>query len=184
MAARDLRFIVLGEDATHINFVVAWLRAEGIERRQITPRNVAADASGGAGEQFVRQNYAAEVQYYRAKANHQRVALVVVVDADTATLARRHEALAQALATAGFSPREADERIAIFVPRRNAETWLRVLTGSTCDEETDYKPMKLRPSSEAMRESGRAFQALLRGQATPGELPSLHAARGEAARLK
>ena len=63
------------------------------------------------------------MQYYRAKANHQRIALIVVIDADLDTVARRQQQLDETL---GESSRQPVERIALVVPRRNIETWSAV----------------------------------------------------------
>jgi hypothetical protein len=53
MVAPDLRFIILGEDHGHVNFVRRWLLSEGIGARQIIQRNVAADASDPGGRTSV-----------------------------------------------------------------------------------------------------------------------------------
>lgn len=183
MAARNLRFIVLAEDHTHQHFVRSWLKSAGVEPRDIFLRKVAADATGDGGEKYVRQQYATEVQYYRSKANHQRIALIVVVDADTGTVARRHQQLEDALDQGGVPPRETGERIAILVPRRNIETWLQALVGTTVDEVTDHKRAVQRDAMEACIAAGDGFAAFLRRPPMTTDLPSLTAARTEDARL-
>lgn len=181
MVARDLRVTVLAEDTTHHNFVRQWLRAEGVDTKH---RFIAVPAGvGGAGEKHVRERFADEVTYYRQKANSQRIGLVVVIDADAETVARRRVQLAEQLKTAGIGPCAAGERIAILVPRRNVETWLTFFDGSdSVDEETDYKRPHAPPSH--CREAGSAFADLLNREPRPGDLPSLVAAREEAARLR
>lgn len=184
MAARDLRYVVLGEDRSHLNFVRRWLIAEGVERRQIFERETAASLIGGSGEQFVRQQYVAEVGYYRAKANHQRVALIVVIDADLETVEYRKRQLDEVL---GDEPRRPSERIAVVVPRRNIETWLTVLLDPAVVDEgeaTDFKPRCQRPTSEAYANAGACFAEFLRREPHESDRPSLAAARPEAARLK
>jgi hypothetical protein len=183
MAARDLRYIVLGEDHTHVNFVRRWLLREGVPPRQITLRAVAADATGEGGEKYVRQQYPAEVDYYRAKANHQRVALIVVIDADRGTVAARHEQLDEALQG---TPRRREERVAILVPRRNIETWLTVLLDPTTvddDESTDFSPRFRRQTAAACEEAAPRFVDFLRREPLASDRPSLTAARSESARL-
>jgi hypothetical protein len=183
MVAPDLRFIILGEDHAHVNFVRRWLLSEGIGARQITPRKVAADATGDGGEKYVRQQFPAEVQYYRAKANHQRVALIVVIDADLDTVARRQRQLDETL---GDLPRRPDERIALVVPRRNIETWMTVLLDPSTvdvDEGTDFSQRFRRRTAEACASAGPLFAAFLRRGPQSGDPPSLAAVRPEIAKL-
>lgn len=183
MVAPDLRFIILGEDHAHVNFVRRRLLSEGIGARQITPRKVAADATGDGGEKYVRQQFPAEVQYYRAKANHQRVALIVVIDADLDTVAKRQRQLDDTL---GELSRRPDERIALMVPRRNIETWMTVLLDPStvdADEDTDFSPRFRRRHAEARANAGPLFAEFLRRGPQPGDRPSLAAVRPEIARL-
>ena len=183
MVAPDLRFIILGADHAHVNFVRRWLLSEGISARQIRQKPVAADATGDGGEKYVRQQFPTEVQSYRAKANHQRIALIVVIDADLDTVARRQRQLDETL---GALPRQPAERIAVVVPRRNIETWLTVLLDpSTADvgEDTDFKHRFRERTTEACASAGPRFAEFLRRGPQPGDLPSLTAVRPEIARL-
>lgn len=181
--APDLSFILLGEDQVHVNFVRRWLLNEGISARQIRVREVAADATGDGGEKYVRQQFPAEVQYYRARANHRRIALIVIIDADLETVARRKQQLEHSL---GDLPRQRAERIALVVPRRNIETWLMVLlepSTANIDEDTDFKHAFRRRSAKACEEAGPRFAEFLRREPIPGDLPPLAAVRPEIARL-
>jgi hypothetical protein len=183
MVAPDLRFIILGEDHAHVNFVRRWLLSEGISARRITLKKVAADATGGAGEKYVRQQFPAEVQSYRAKANHQRIALIVAIDADLDTVARRQRQLDETL---DGSSRQPAERIALVVPRRNIETWLAVLLDpntTDVDEDTDFKHRFRDRTAEACANAGPRFAEFLRRGPQTTDLPSLTAVRPEIARL-
>ena len=180
MVPHDLRFIVLGEDHTHINFVRRWLQAEGVPLRQIRARAVAADATGSAGEQYVRQSYSAEVAYYRSQANHQRVTLIIVIDADTGSVGERRQQLDQ---TIDPPRRQAQERIALLVPRRNIETWLKVLLSSESppfDEVTDFSREFSRGAPEECRVAGKAFAAFMQREGKESDLPSLAGTQGDA----
>ncbi|TMQ08690.1 MAG: hypothetical protein E6J90_12310 [Deltaproteobacteria bacterium] len=182
MVAPDLRFIILGEDHAHVNFVRRWLLSEGVGARQIMPRKVAAGATGDGGEKYVRQQFPAEVQYYRAKANHQRIALIVAIDADLDSVARRQRQLDETL---DGSSRQPTERIALVVPRRNIETWLAILLSpnTDVDEDTDFKHRFRDRAAEACANAGPCFAEFLRRRPQPGDLPSLTAVRAEIARL-
>ena len=183
MVARDLRFVVLGEDNAHLNFVRRWLLVEGVQARQITLLPHAAASLGGAGEQYVRERYAAEVHSYRARANRQRIALVVVIDADTGTVQERQAALDRTLDMA----RTPGERIAVLVPRRNIETWLTALLypeRSDLDETKQFKSeFPPRDSAEACKRAASKFTEFLGSEKSRPAIPSLAAARQEARRL-
>ena len=107
------------------------LRHRGIETREIRKLNLPSESGGGAGEQYVREHYAREVQAARAAGRTGPVGLVVHIDADpTHTVRERHAQLAAALRDAGEKPRQPGEHIAELVPKRNIETWIYALDGS------------------------------------------------------
>ncbi|HEX2571558.1 MAG TPA: hypothetical protein VH877_18500 [Polyangia bacterium] len=182
MVARDLRYVVLGEDTAHGNFVRRWLIAEGVEPRNI--RLIPPPAgTGGAGDEHVKRKYPEEVAYYRRRANAQRVALVIVIDADRETVRHRQRQLDEALSENQSPPRADPERIAILVPKRNIETWLHTLPGTPADEETDYKPLFVGKTAAACAAAAPHFQEFLQRTPSDTDLPSLAASRSEAARL-
>ena len=181
MAARDLRYTVLGEDREHLNFVRRWLLALGVPRRHM--HEVPLPAGTGAGEQYVREQYARLVRDHRARVNHQRMALIVVVDADRTTVRDRQRLLDAQLER----PRESDERIVHLIPRRNIETWLTALLvpdRPDLDESTSYKDeFPPRDAAEECRSAAPPFIEFLRVAQTPKDLPSLLVARAETQRL-
>jgi hypothetical protein len=69
--------------------------------------------------------------------------LIVIVDADNGTVARRigqmDAALAQFPEPRTQTLRIRDEKIARLVPRRNVETWIKALNSENVDETEDYK---------------------------------------------
>jgi hypothetical protein len=66
------------------------------------------------------------------------IALVVFVDADINTVDYRLEQLDKELLNAPLEKRQPDEKIAIFVPKRNIETWIHYLKGDKVNEEEVY----------------------------------------------
>jgi hypothetical protein len=83
-------------------------------------------------------------------------ALVVLTDADAMTVAARIATLEQALRAANLPPRGSTEAIALFVPRRNIETWLAYLAGDNVDEEREYPRLdRERECSAGVRELNR-----------------------------
>lgn len=119
----------------------------------------------------MRRHYAAELQGLRRR-NYLMVALVVVIDADTSTVDQR---LADLDAQA---PRTADDRVAIAIPRRNIETWIRYFLAPPVDEATDYK--RTRGSDDAREAASR----LARLREAPADAPdSLRRFFAEIARI-
>ena len=91
-----------------------------------------------SGEQYVREHYAAEVKGYRSQKNRKKICLVVVIDADTVTVTERIRQLEMTLQ----EKRQSKENIAIFVPKRNIETWIHYLqSGETIDEIVAYSKL-------------------------------------------
>lgn len=155
--ARRCEWLVLGEDRQHQNFVYHWLRGRGVPRAKI--RLLPLSAGRGAGEQHVRQQYASQVEDLRRR-NYLAAALVVVLDADVETVEAHHLELAARIA------RTPDDRVALAIPRRNIETWIRYLTAPPVDEETDYK--RRERDAEACRRAGLALANL---RAPPADAP-------------
>ncbi|WP_260446280.1 MULTISPECIES: hypothetical protein [unclassified Nostoc] len=63
---------------------------------------------------------------------------MVLIDADKKTVEERLKKLDDALIEDLQQIRQAKEAIAIFIPKRNIETWIHYLQGETVDEETEY----------------------------------------------
>jgi len=170
VSSRIATIVILAEDRTQANFARHWLKHRGHHSRSfrtsICPR--------GSGEQFVREQYLGELIEQRRRAAKHKSALVVLIDADTDSVARRHRQLDD------IAKREPGEAVAILVPKRNIETWLLLLCGQDVVEETDYKGRVLPERAEA-----RAAEQFAAGIAAPptGWLPSLHDAATEARRI-
>lgn len=136
MASKKLRGVLLCEDKEHRRLfeklVERWFGTRNF-RVEIIPN------TQGAGDAYVISRFPSEVQLARKKES-ENYALVVAIDGDRAKLNRRLSQLDQALAEAGLPARGKNERIAIFVPTRNVETWELWLCGHRdIDEETDFK---------------------------------------------
>lgn len=174
---RYTEIIILGEDLMQTNFVRRFLMARGVHERRIQVR----PCPGGrqAGEQYVRQNYPVEVRVLRSK-SYLTLGLVAAVDADTETVNRRHQQLDDSLIRDGQTKRQAAEKIAVLVPKRNVETWLYALTGNQANETCDYKnkvtPSATKPAAQEL--SQRCPNTML-----PAFPPSLHRGCEELTRL-
>jgi hypothetical protein len=169
------RIYILAEDARQHLFVRRYLYRAGYERHVIDP-DVLPKGTGGAGERWVRQRYAAAVAKYRKRAARAKTALIVVIDADTETVSRRIRQLSEILPS---NPRTDSEPIAFFIPKRNIETWILHLTGEDVDETKDPRH---RDVDDLIPAAAAKFHEWA-GQAPAHCLPSLAAAIEESRRL-
>lgn len=133
---RRVRLDVLCEDRQHESFVRKLLKGLGINLRQC--QFDIAPSGQQSAEQYVRQNYPTLVAAYRRRNYQSDLGLVVLVDADANTVQERKDELDEALESEGESSREASDRVALFVPRRNIETWIWNLRGERVDEVSSY----------------------------------------------
>ena len=136
---RCVQIVLLCEDAQHEAFVRRFLSATGWKTR--TLRVEKAPAGRGSAEQYVRRQFPRELKAHRLR--HVNQALVVILDGDLVGVAGRIRQLNEACETAGIDARTPDERIAVFVPTWNIETWFSYLDGETVDEtKPDYPQLK------------------------------------------
>lgn len=132
--------ILLCEDNLTAALFRFYLIRCGIHHRDI--RFLVSPKGRGAGENYVIRQYPAQVDAYRLSKAKKDTWLIVSIDADTGTVAGHLEQLNASLRQSG-NQRLRDinienEAIARLVPRRNVETWILVLTGTTANEIDDY----------------------------------------------
>ncbi|WGV24437.1 hypothetical protein [Halotia branconii] len=137
MSQRRVQIVILCEDRQQEAFARYFLKKRGFILDRNIRIKICVNKAKGAGEQFVRENYATEVKALRSK-NYLLGMLVVLIDADKKTVEERLKQLDDALIADSQQVRQPDEAIAIFVPKRNIETWIHYLRGETFDEETKY----------------------------------------------
>jgi hypothetical protein len=133
VAKRIAEIVIIAEDLRQGNLAKNYLKRDGHSYRNM--RLDISPPSRGSGEQFVRERYPEEVQYYRSHSTHRKAALVVMIDADKNTVAYREGQLER-------PARKKSEKIALLIPKRHIETWIPCLTGDGVDEATDYKSTK------------------------------------------
>ena len=149
--SRPSLVIVLAEDERHQRFIRHYLKLKNYSGREI--RFEPLPSGRGCGEQWVRENYAKQVQAFRGRSTRAGTALIVAIDADTRTVDDRLRQLEHALDNDRAARRANEERIVHLVPRRNIETWALCLSGEQVDEVTDYKRRpgvddQIKPASE------------------------------------
>lgn len=179
MSQRRVQIVILCEDRQQEVFARHFLKMRGftgIIRAKICP------SGSQSGEQYVRSQYAAEVKAYRQNRNRVAIGLVVLIDADKGTLQERLDRLADALSFAAQPERRSDEAIAIFIPKRNIETWIHYLQREVVNEEDIYPKFEkneafCKPDVEKLAEECRSQKL------SENAPESLQAACGELQRL-
>ena len=104
----------------------------------------------GAGERFVRDQFPAYLDAVRKRNG----ILVTMIDGDNHSIERRLRQLDDSCIERGVSPRESTDKLLVFVPVRNIETWLAYLDGETVNETDPY------PKLNRERECKRHVEAL------------------------
>jgi len=179
MSQRRVQIVILCEDRQQEVFARYFLKKRGFTgrfRANICP------AGSQSGEQYVRTHYPEEVKAYRQNRNRVAIGLVVLIDADTGTLTARLNWLANVLDEDKQEKRGSNEAIAIFVPKRNIETWIHYLQGETVNEEDAYA--KFENNEAVCKTAVEDLADRCYSQSLPEDAPrSLQAACGELQRL-
>ncbi|MFN7587932.1 MAG: hypothetical protein ACK5UQ_05430 [Planctomycetota bacterium] len=144
---RRAAWVVLCEDEQHYAFAKRFLdKISRPELREV--RKAVVD-----GHSHVRANFAKELAAVRSQGG--RAALLVIVDADGHGVDTRRKYI-QELCEEAERPVDSDP-VAIVVPERNIETWIRWLDGASVDDQTRYP--KLRKERDCKPAVARLRQA-------------------------
>ena len=128
---------LLCEDSQTDAFVRRFLKRRNFSGRDIT--TLPLPAGSQSGEQWVRTRYPAELRAIRER---QRAFLVVVTDGDAGSTDARRAQLEAECKLQEIPPREDADPVVVVVPRRNIETWLAYLGGTSVDEVTVYPRLR------------------------------------------
>ena len=145
MSKSRIQIVLLCEDKQQLVFARHFLEKMGFDKRKIIPLIPSVAQSG---EQFVRESYLSEVKKYRQKCNHLAIALIVMTDADNLSVKQRLNQLSSILQENNLPDRQKEEVIAIFIPKRNIETWIGYLKGEKVNEEDKKTYNKLLKESD------------------------------------
>ena len=163
--------ILLCEDDRHYSFGLAAMDEFGIDKRKLRLRK----SPGGKGSAYtwVLKNFPIELQEYRKRSNFQNLSLFVIIDEDGQSVDLRRRQLAQTVAENGLAPVGDDERVYVFVPTRNIETWAVWCRGDQVDEYVDYSKKPIENVAPLAREFARSCR---QGSQRPRMPKSLQAA--------
>jgi len=183
---------ILCEDIDQERFIRQYLICRGLDDRKIKDFNNPKGRVIENNNASIVKYYPALMKSYRKTRKYRNIAVVVMIDADEDSLDDRMRSLNIALdETAGNlnrDPRLRDEKVAIFVPARNIETWFYyIMAGQECNEITDYKDKKM-SAKERIELAERAAKKLATEICSQGvdriTLPSLRYACTELQRLQ
>lgn len=186
---------ILCEDIDQERFIREYLICRGWDKRKIKDLSNTKGQAIKNNNALIVRDYPKLVNSYNRSRNYRNIAVVVMIDADNDTLDHRMRSLHIALdETAGNSnkdTRNSDDKVAIFVPARNIETWFHYInsypSGHECDEMTDYKDktMSTKERIELAKRSARILAREICPRGVDGiALPSLRHACKELQRLQ
>lgn len=170
---RQVQIVLLCEDNQHEAFARRFLKKAGWEARHL--RVEKASQGKGAATQFVCERFPSELKEYRSRCAHIDLRLVVLVDGDQRGVAGRQQDLDQACMKASVPLRQPGEKVAIFVPTWNIETWLAYLDGKAVSEQESNYP-RLKQERDCKRHVDALWAMCQKGTLQPPAPPSLQAA--------
>ena len=158
------KITVLCEDKQHGCFIRSFLKRRKRQGHEVPRPN------SGAGERFVRDQFPAQLDAVR---KHGGI-LVTMIDGDNLSIEKRLRQLDDACRNRDVSPRKPTDKVVVFVPVRNIETWLTYLDGEAVNE-TDTYP-KLRRESDCKPHVIALDEMCKAGKLRPPAPPSLESA--------
>lgn len=142
-ARRRVQFVLVCEDQQHEAFGRRLLKRMGLVADKYQLRTEVSPYGRGAGDQFVRDTYVAELDAGRRV--HVERTLVVIIDGDRYGVSERLRSLNEACGRRGVAKRSSADKVVIFVPTWNIETWLAYLDGEKIDEGLKSYPKLAKP---------------------------------------
>ena len=170
---RRVQYVLVCEDVQHETFARRFLK----ETKLVTdPHQLRIERSSsglGAADRFVQETYVTELDAGRR--THVARTLLLLTDGDAVGVKGRLRRLDEACERQGVEARSPADRVAIFIPTWNIETWLAYLEDESVDESRKDYPRLARPG-----DCGRHVRVLVemcqRGTLRPPAPESLRAA--------
>lgn len=179
---RGTRVLILVEDRALERFAREALLKFGFHPREL--RVSTYPVGRGSAKQWVETQYPLELKRYRKNANHQSIAVLVGTEADELSVSQRRQQLEKVLQNEGLQARGLQERIVLWIPKWNVETWILHLSGQVVTE--NQKIHKIQVSTIDFRavaaEFLKEFQVFKSAQEIDS-LPSLETAYEETRRF-
>jgi hypothetical protein len=112
-------------------------------------------SAAGSGEQWVREKFSDELKIYRHRQARAASALIAITDADNRSVEERKNDFSMACSEKQIPFRQDGEAVAIAVPKKNIETWIKYLDSGSASESVDY------PKLQRERECKNAVERLV-----------------------
>jgi hypothetical protein len=185
---------ILCEDIDQERFIRQYLICRGLDDRKIKDFGNPKGRDIKNNNALILKHYPELIKSYRRR-KYRNIAVVVMIDADEDSLSDKmrslHRQLDEAAGNLNNDTRLRDEKVAIFVPARNIETWFYYINnnmeGQECNEITDYKDDNM-SAEERIKLAKSAANKLAREICPQGvdriALPSLRYACTELQRLQ
>ena len=157
------QLMILCEDKAQLDFIKGYCKEAGWDNRAIISQDLCPAGSQSA-EQWVRERFERTLRTFRGKYGQGRsVILLVMIDGDKFSVSERKKQLQQNVQCT------AQEPVALFVPKRNIQSWMAFLDGDFENEEKDYKQKYQRQSPNS--KYGRNLRKFCLSS-SPEKLPS------------
>jgi len=182
---------ILCEDIDQERFIREYLICRGLDDRKIKDFGNPKGKTIKNNNALILKHYPDIIKSHRRR-KYRNIAVVVMIDADEDSVSDKmrslHKKIDEAAGNLNKDTRLPNEKVAIFVPARNIETWFYyIMEGQECNEITDYKDKKM-SAEERIELAKRAAQKLAREICPQGvdciALPSLRYACTELQRLQ
>lgn len=140
MAARTdrIRFIILCEGMRDYYFAKAFLKS-ALGKSKVECYRSQTVTGAGSGEQRVREAFSKELAARRRRPRTEHLWLVVVTDGDRFSPDQRRNQLEKEVEDQNLARPGTDEKVVVFVPCRNLESWFKWIETGKIDEATNYK---------------------------------------------
>lgn len=179
MSSRVSKAVLLCEDQQHQRLVIAFLKQCGIKNPgRILTSKIASQLREGGNVGWVMDEFPRELRAFRQRQQAKaETLLIVMIDADNGSVEERRRELNERAERAGLKPIGPKESVALLVPKRHIETWIRALLDDTVTEDDDCKT-KTPTTKEGLRQAAQRLHEWSRANAVPGPncVPSLAAA--------
>jgi|SRR6476661_3121313 len=182
---------ILCEDIDQERLIREYLICRGLEEHKIKDYGNPKGRTVKNNNALIVEHYPDIIKSYR-KRKYRNIAVVVMIDADEDSVSDKmrslHKKLDEAAGNLNKDTRLPNEKVAIFVPARNIETWFYyIMEGQECNEITKYKDDNM-SAEERIKLAKSAAKKLAREICPQGvdriTLPSLRYACTELQRLQ
>jgi len=158
MSNRVSKAVLLCEDQEHQRLVFAFLKRCGIKNPgRIVRARVASLMRAGGNIGWVLDELPKELRAFRNRQSKANSLLIVVADADDCSVQDRRAQLNERVRQAKLEPLRTGESVALLIPKRNVETWIRYLLAEEVTETDDYKSSKPIGKDEFRKAADRLY---------------------------